>query len=73
MQHHWGGGKAAQGVGADLSISEVSWLSLINQYAASLGRGKGCIRCWGRFDQNFGFLATKNSHILIMGKMISGG
>ena len=36
---------------------------------ASLGWGKGCIRFWGRLDQNYGFHGTTESpHWLIMGK-----
>ena len=39
-------------------------------YAASLGCGKGCIRFWGRFDQNSGFHGNRNHHSLIMGNMM---
>ena len=38
---------------------------------ASLGWGKGCIRFWGRLNQNSGFHGTESPHWLIMGKMMS--
>ena len=40
-----------------------SWSNLC---VASLGWGKGCIRFWGRLDQNSGFHGNRNPHWLIM-------
>ena len=54
---------------------EYLWSHLANLdkilYVASLGWGKGCIRFWGRLDQNSGFHSNRNSHWLIMGKTMS--
>ena len=38
---------------------------------ASLGWGKGCIRFWGRLDQNPGFHGNRNPHRLTTGKTMS--
>ena len=54
---------------------EYLWSQLATLYqilcVASLGWGKGCIRFWGRLDQNSGFHGNRNLHWLIMGKMMS--
>ena len=39
--------------------------------ASSLGWGKGCIRFWGRLDQNSDLHGHRKPHWLIMGKMMS--
>ena len=54
---------------------EYLWSHLANLdqvlYIASLGWGKGCIRFWGRLDQNSVSIATESSHCLIVGKTMS--
>ena len=54
---------------------EYLWSQLANLdeilCVASLGWGKGCIRFWGRLDQNSGFHGNRKPHWLIMGKMMS--
>ena len=42
-------------------ISKTSWPILVKfyQYLASLGWGKGCIRFWGRSNQNCGYHANR--------------
>ena len=54
---------------------EYLWSQLANLdeilCATSLGWGKGCLRFWGRLDQNYGFHGNRKPHWLIMGKMMS--
>ena len=38
---------------------------------ASLGWGKGCIRFWGRLDQNYGFHGNRKPPLTYNGKMMS--
>ena len=38
---------------------------------ASLGWGKGCIRFWGRLDQNSGFHGNRKPSLTYNGKMVS--
>ena len=54
---------------------EYLWSQLANLdqslYVRSLGWGKGCIRFWGRFDQNSGFHGNRKPPLTYMGKMMS--
>ena len=54
---------------------EYLWSQLANLdhilCVASLGWGKGCIRFWGRLDQNSGFRGNRNPHWLIMENNVS--
>ena len=54
---------------------EYLWSQLANLdqilCVASLGWWKGCIRFWGRFDQNTGVHGNRKPHWLIMRKMMS--
>ena len=54
---------------------EYLWSQLANLdqilCVASLGWGEGCIRSWGRLDQNSGFHGNRNPHWLILGKIMS--
>ena len=47
------------------SISKTSWPILS---VASLGRGKGCIRFWGRSDQNCGYHGNRKLPLTYNGK-----
>ena len=50
-----------------------SWLAYLDQIlcVASLGWGKGCIRFWGRLDQNSGFHGNRKPPLTYNGKMMS--
>ena len=51
---------------------EYLWSQLANLdqilYVASLGWGKGCIRCWGRLDQNSGFHGNRKPPLTYNGE-----
>ena len=51
----------------NLNISEASWPILI-LCVASLGWGKGCLRFWGRLDQNFGFHGNRKPPLTYNGE-----
>ena len=54
---------------SNLNISETS-LPILDQilYVASQGWGKGCIRFWGRSDQNPGFCGNRKSPLTYNGE-----
>ena len=54
----------------DYLWSQLAYLDQI-LCVASLGWGKGCIRFWGRLDQNSGFHGNRNPHWFTMGKTMS--